>query len=86
MDRHARVQPHSGALHYEICTEGALDEHWSSRLGGLEISVDRDRSPCPVTVLTGELKDEAALNGVLSTLYSLGLRLLSVQSRNDFER
>ncbi|MBK6315767.1 MAG: hypothetical protein IPF53_16105 [Blastocatellia bacterium] len=74
------------ALFYEIRALGAIDEGWSQRLNGLRVRVDRDRRPHPVTTLTGELKDEAALNGVLTTLYSLGLTLLSVRSRRPLGR
>jgi hypothetical protein len=35
----------------------------------------------PVTELTGQLMDQAALYGVLVTLYNLGLPLLSVECR-----
>ena len=65
----------------EIRALGGLDENWSARLRGLRITVERDERNAPVTVLCGELPDAAALNGVLSTLYSLGLSLVSVQSR-----
>jgi hypothetical protein len=86
MDRPVHVHPDSSALFYEIRAKGALDEGWSPRLNGLEISVDSSEPGHPVTVLTGDLEDEAALNGVLRTLYALGLALLSVQSRPVHER
>ncbi len=64
----------------EIRALGGLDESWSARLRGMSITVQRDDAHAPVTVLRGELPDAAALNGVLTTLYSLGLSLVSVQS------
>ncbi|MBK6314493.1 MAG: hypothetical protein IPF53_09315 [Blastocatellia bacterium] len=64
----------------EIHARGFLNEDWSERLRGLRITVERDERNAPVTVLHGELPDAAALNGVLTTLYSLGLSLVSVQS------
>ena len=64
----------------EIHARGFLDDDWSARLRGLRITVERDERNAPVTVLQGELPDTAALNGVLTTLYSLGLSLVSVQS------
>lgn len=63
-----------------IRARGGLDENWSARLRGLKITVERDEHDVPVTVLRGELPDSAALNGVLTTLYSLGLSLASVES------
>jgi hypothetical protein len=70
---------HPGHLVYEIHARGALDQDWSSRLRGMRITVDRDHPHGPVTTLRGELPDEAALNGVLTTLYTLGLLLVSVE-------
>ena len=55
---------------------GTLDPRWSERLGGLRVHAT-GRS-YPVTELSGPLLDQAALFGVLTTLYDLGLPLLSV--------
>ena len=58
---------------------GTLDPRWSERLGGLRVHAT-GRS-YPVTELSGPLLDQAALFGVLTTLYDLGLPLLSVDCR-----
>jgi len=47
-------------------------------MGGATIQVQSLPPKAPVTVLTGEFQDQAALFGVLNTLYDLGLPLLSV--------
>jgi hypothetical protein len=60
-----------------IRVEGVLDPWWSDHLGGLQITV----SPTGETAtseLRGELLDQAALVGVLTTLYDLGLPLLAL--------
>jgi hypothetical protein len=62
-----------------ILAVGALDGRWSDRLGGLRVRVSG--RAFPVTELTGRLLDQAALFGVLVTLYDLGLPLLSVACR-----
>ena len=41
-----------------------------------ECSADAE---CPVTTLLGELADQAALEGVLNTLFSLHLPVVSVE-------
>lgn len=64
---------------YEIYIQGYLDERWSDRLGGLVIQVTSQPDQPRVTRLSGELQDQAALVGVLNTLYDLGLLLLSVE-------
>ena len=55
---------------------GTLDPRWSERLGGLRLRATG--RGFPVTELRGRLLDQAALFGVLGTLYDLGLPLLSV--------
>jgi hypothetical protein len=61
-----------------IHVRGALSSDWSDRLGGMRIVVVR-AGRHTVTELVGRLTDQAALHGVLSTLYELGLPLLSVE-------
>ena len=66
---------------YLICVQGELDETWSDRLGGLTITCENARrNRGPVASLQGHLLDQAALLGVLNTLYDLHLPLLSVES------
>ena len=64
---------------YEIRVQGYLDESWSEYVGGTNIRVQSQSHEPPVTVVTGEFKDQAALAGALSHLFDLGLPLLSVQ-------
>ena len=61
-----------------IRVRGALSSDWSERLGGMRITVVR-AGRHTVTELAGGLADQAALHGVLSALYELGLPLLSVE-------
>ena len=60
-----------------VRVRGALSSDWSDRLGGMRITVVR-AGRHTMTELIGRLMDQAALHGVLSTLYELGLPLLSV--------
>ena len=64
---------------YVIRVQGYLDKQWSDCMGGATIQVQSQPPDAPVTVLAGEFKDQAALAGVLNTLYDLGLPLLSVE-------
>jgi len=64
---------------YRIRIQGYLHESWSDRMGGVIIQVESRPDGAPVSVLTGQFQDQAALAGVLSTLYDLGLPLLSVE-------
>ena len=64
---------------YRIRVLGWIREDWSERLGGMTIEVVKSEGGSPVTTLTGELRDQAALAGVLETLYSLHLPMLSLE-------
>jgi hypothetical protein len=64
---------------YRICVAGELGAAWSDRLGGMEISVTVHETSPPVTTLEGVLKDQAALTGVLNSLYELHMPVLSVE-------
>jgi hypothetical protein len=62
---------------YQIQVTGHLDESWSDWVGGMTITVESKGGDPPVTTLTGTV-DQAALQGLLRRLYSLGLPLISV--------
>jgi hypothetical protein len=62
---------------YQIKVPGHLDESWSDWAGGMTITVESEGEGPPVTTLTGTV-DQAALQGLLRRLYSLGLPLISV--------
>jgi hypothetical protein len=63
---------------YQIKVPGHLDDRWSEWTGGMTISVESEGDGPPVTTLTGTIADQAALQGLLRRLYSLGLPLISV--------
>jgi len=64
---------------YRIGVQGSLDKSWSDRMNGVEIRVRNRRDGAPVTVLTVRFVDQAALAGVLNTLYDMGFPLLKVE-------
>ena len=63
---------------YQIKVPGHLDKSWSEWAGGMTITVESEGDGPPVTTLTGVVVDQAALQGLLRRLYSLGLPLISV--------
>ena len=62
---------------YQIKVPGHIDESWTEWAGGMTVIVESDEDGLPVTTLTGTV-DQAALQGLLRRLYSLGLPLISV--------
>jgi len=65
----------------EIRVKGRIEEQWSEWLGGLTIS----HSDPEATVLTGLVRDQAALYGIISRLRDLGLSLSAVSSEETEE-
>jgi hypothetical protein len=62
---------------YQIKVPGHIGESWSDWVGGMTITVESEGDDPPITTLTGTV-DQAALQGLLRRLYSLGLPLISV--------
>jgi len=62
---------------YRIKVTGHLDQSWSEWVERMAITLEYEGDGSPVTSLTGAL-DQAALQGLLRRLYSLGLPLISV--------
>ena len=72
-----------GPATYRIVVKGELGEQWSDRLAGMLISLSRSEAGSPRTTLFGPLRDQAQLNGVLETLYSLHLPILRVEKVDE---
>jgi len=64
---------------YQITVNGRLDESWSEWLGGMAIAFAKGCDGSNITILTGEVVDQAALHGVLNRIRDLNILLLSVQ-------
>ena len=64
---------------YQILVKGLLDECWSDSLSGFTII----HHPDDISVLVGEVRDQAALFGVLLKIRDIGIPLLKVEQMND---
>ncbi len=64
---------------YRISVKGHLDDRWSDRLGGMVITRAFAEDNQPMTILIGNLIDQAALSGVMNALYNLHLPVFSVE-------
>ena len=64
---------------YEIIVQGRVDPTISGILEGMTICQATVEADHPVTTLEGELSDQAALAGVLNTIYELHLPVISVK-------
>jgi hypothetical protein len=63
---------------YRICVSGRLNAAWTGYFEEMAISETGDTNGTILTMLTGELPDQAAVQGVLQKLYNLGFPLISV--------
>ncbi len=63
---------------YQIKVPGRLDERSTDWVEGLTVTIDTEGNDASITTLTGTFVDQAALQGVLRRLYSLGIPLISV--------
>lgn len=64
---------------YVIKVQGELGDEWSSRLAGMQITVERKKEGKPINIITGRLSDQSAFSGIMNTLYELHLTVLSVK-------
>ena len=71
---------------YKIMVKGELNEDFSMRLGGMQISSEQRHGRYPVSVLIGKLSDQAELSGILNALYEMHLMVLSVQVLGALEK
>jgi hypothetical protein len=69
-----------GPAVYRIHIQGKLDTKLSDRIGGMQITEVRGtKKKGPETILVGRLVDQAALTGILNSLYELHLPVLSAE-------
>lgn len=65
---------------YDIEIEGHLDDRWQEWFEGFAlIRLTNGRS-----TLTGPVRDQAALHGILKKVSNLGLKLISVNPQKSF--
>ena len=64
---------------FEIRVKGHLDETWSQWLEGLQVELQDEGQ----MLLSGHIRDQAALMGILTRLYNLNLVLLSVNEATE---
>ncbi len=61
-----------------IKVQGHLDKKWKDWFDGMDITYDESN-----TILTGNIKDEAFIHGILNRIRDLNLKLISVNPACD---
>ncbi len=64
---------------YQVRVQGWVSERWSDWLGGMTLEREGGEGQAESTRLSGVARDQAALLGLLGSLYSLGFVLLEVR-------
>lgn len=64
-------------LQAEIRVKGIIDEHWSAWFESFDVTYRGEQE----SVLTGTVRDQSELYGLLSRLRDLGLGLVSVETQ-----
>ncbi len=76
-----RIQLEQSGI-YEIQVQGLISQYWLGHFDGLAITVNGEDG-WAVTTITGQVIDQAALQGLIQKLYSLGLVLLKVERKDN---
>ena len=65
----------NGGYYYQIRVKGHLERHWETWFDGMTLTDE----PNGETLLSGAIRDQAALHGVIDRIRDFGLPLLSVR-------
>ena len=64
---------------YRIKIQGRLSEGTIRRFDEMVVSVEPNAAGVPITTLTGQITDQAALHGIVARIRDLGLPLILVE-------
>lgn len=79
----AHISKFKGPAIYCIKIKGVIDQHYAGHFGDLIISTDKKEDEQTTSKLTGNIKDQAELMGVLNGLYNLHLPIVSIQPLDE---
>jgi len=65
---------------YQLQVQGMISEHWLGYFDEMKISVEGEDGTA-ITTLIGQIVDQAALQGMLQKIYTLGLVLVKVERK-----
>lgn len=68
-----------GPATYRITVKGRINEHDSQYLGGMHVINNDNEVETKTTIITGEVKDQAELMGILNNIYELHIPILSME-------
>ena len=76
----SQMNPLDRPTQYTIVVAGRLDERWADWLSDMSLQETTDVDGAAATMLEGRLPDQAALRGLLTRIWDLGLVIRAVYS------
>jgi hypothetical protein len=64
---------------YRIIVKGRIDQLWFEDLGEMDIRIQDQADEPAKTILSGRVRDQAELMGIMNSLYELHMTVLSVE-------
>jgi len=77
------IKEFKGPAIYCIKIKGVIDQRYAGHFGDMIISTDKKEEGKTTSMLTGKIKDQAELMGVLNALYNLHLPIVSIQPLDE---
>jgi len=71
----------AGPAAYRVCVQGVIERNWVAQFTRMKVSYRNVGRLDVVTVLAGDVLDQADMMGLLNHLYGYGMPLVSVQWR-----
>jgi hypothetical protein len=68
-------------MFYKIVVEGVLTERFAAAFTGMKMKAEGGQ-----TIIMGQIVDQSHLHGILESISSLGLELVSVQAQPEYVR
>ena len=69
-----------GPAAYRITVQGLISDCYSDNFAGMRITTERKANKAPITILTGRVRDQAELAGVLNNFYETHVSIISVDN------
>ena len=70
---------------YKIVVNGKVDDSWSDRFRGIQISIKKKGKNEFISTLVGEIIDQTALTSILNNLYDMQYTVISVNMLSEID-
>lgn len=80
--KEGKVISFTGPATYQITVQGIIDPNHSVFFGDMKINTTSKAEQAPVSTLTGNIKDQSALLGVLNALNNMRFPIISIKTQD----